>query len=151
MNLTLKRSGGVPSLFSNLFGNSLFDQDLFDLDKDLFSSRLGITVPTANFTEAPKEYRIELAAPGLNRKDFDIEVDNHTLTIKAEKEEEQHEKEGEYTRREYSFSSFSRSFSLPENVKESDIDAKYENGVLKVTIPKVKETVVRPAKKVSVN
>jgi HSP20 family protein len=73
------------------------------------------------------------------------------LKISAEKEEEKSEKAGEYSRREYSFNSFTRSFSLPENVKEGSIDAKYENGVLKVSIPKEKETPVKPAQKVAVS
>jgi HSP20 family protein len=127
----------------------LIDRDFFG--QDLFPSRLGINVPTANVTETAKEYKIELAAPGLERKDFAVEVDNHTLKISAQKEEEKKENEGEYSRREYSFNSFSRSFALPENVKESNIDAKYENGVLKVSIPKAKETPAKPSHKVAVS
>lgn len=151
MNLTAKKNGGLPSLVSDFFGASLFDRDFFDLESDLFPSRLGINIPTANVTETPKEFKLELAAPGLERKDFNVEVENHVLRISAEKEEEKKEKNGEYSRREYSFNSFSRSFSLPENVKEGNIDARYENGVLKVSIPKEKETPVKPAQKVSVS
>ena len=101
--------------------------------------------------ETNKEFKLELAAPGLERKDFNVEIENHVLKISAEKEEEKSEKNGGYSRREYSFNSFSRSFSLPENVKEGSIDAKYENGVLKVSIPKEKETSVKPAQKVTVS
>lgn len=150
MNLTLKKNGGFPSLLSDFFGSSLLDKDLSDFS-EMFPSRLGINVPTANITETPKEYTVELAAPGLERKDFNVEVDNHTLKISAEKEEEKTEKEGEYSRREYSFNSFNRSFTLPENVKESNIDAKYENGVLRVSIPKAKETPVKASHKVTVS
>lgn len=148
MNL-VKKNGGLPSLLSDFFGSSLIDRDFFDLD--VFPSRLGINVPTANVTETAKEFRIELAAPGLERKDFNVEVENHTLKISAEKEEEKKEKDGEYSRREYSFNSFSRSFALPDNVKEGNIDAKYENGVLRVSIPKAKETPVSPSHKVAVS
>lgn len=151
MNLTVKKNGGLPSLVSDFFGASLFDRDFFDLDSDLFPSRLGINVPTANVMETSKEFKLELAAPGLERKDFNVEIENHVLKISAEKEEEKSEKAGEYSRREYSFNSFTRSFSLPENVKEGSIDAKYENGVLKVSIPKEKETPVKPAQKVAVS
>lgn len=151
MNLTLKKNGGSPSLFSDFFGSSLIDPDFFDIGNDFPVSRLGINVPTANITETPKEYKLELAAPGLERKDFNVEVDNHTLTISAEKEEEKNRKKGEYSKREYSFNSFCRSFTLPENVKEGNIDAKYENGVLNVSIPKAKETPVKPAHKVTVS
>ncbi len=151
MNLTVRKNGGLPSLLSDFFGTPLIDKDFFDMDSDLFSSRLGINVPTANITETPKEYKLELAAPGLERKDFNVEVDNHVLKISAEIEEEKELKDGEYSRREYSFNSFSRSFTLPEDVREGSIDAKYENGVLKVSIPKVKETPAKPALKVAVS
>ena len=151
MNLILRKNGGLPSLLSDFFGASLIDKDFFDVDSDFFTSRLGINVPTANITETPKEYKLELAAPGLERKDFSVEVDNHVLKVSAEKKEEKKEKEGAYSRREYSFNSFIRSFPLPENVKEGDIEAKYENGVLKVSIPKAKETPVKPGHKVAVS
>ncbi len=150
MNLTVRKNGGFPSLLSDFFSTSMIDRDFFDLDSDLFPSRLGINVPTANITETPKEYKLELAAPGLERKDFNVEVDNHVLKVSAEKEEEKREKDGEYSRREYSFNSFSRSFALPEDIKEGSIDARYENGVLRVSIPKVKETPSKPALKVAV-
>lgn len=150
MHLTVKKNGGFPSLVSDLLGSSLLGKDFFDMDSDLFPSRLGINVPTANITETPKEFKVELAAPGLQRKDFNVEVDNHILTISAEKEEEKKEGDGEYSKREYSYNSFSRSFTLPENVKEGNIDASYENGVLRISIPKLKETPVKPAVKVAV-
>lgn len=151
MNLTLKKNGGFPSLVSDLFGSSpLFGKDFFDMDRELFPSRLGINVPTANITETQKEFKVELAVPGLEWKDFNVEVDNHILTISAEKEAEKKEDDGEYSKREYSFNSFSRSFTLPENVKEGNIDASYENGVLRISIPKLKETPVKPAVKVAV-
>lgn len=148
MNLTLKRN--LPSLLadwptpSSLFGLDLFDE--FNLP-----SRLGITVPSANVIESPKEYKIELAAPGMERKDFNLQVENHCLTISAEKKEEKKETEGDFTRREYSFNSFTRSFTLPENIKEGEIDAKYENGILKVHVPKMKETPVKATRKIAVS
>lgn len=154
MNLTLrKKNGGLPSLLSDFFSpaTSLLNRDLFDLENDLFPARLGVNVPTANITETPKEYKLELAAPGLERKDFDIEVANNTLTISAEKEVEKKEEEKGYSRKEYSFNSFSRSFALPEDIKESDIKAKYENGVLKVAIPKLHEKPVKHAHRIDVS
>ena len=125
-------------------------RDFFNLDSDLIPSRLGINLPTANVSESPKEYKLELAAPGLQRKDFNIEIENNTLTISAEQEEEKKEEDGEYSRKEYSFNSFSRSFALPENVKEDGIEAKYVDGILKVTIPKQKETPIKPVHKIDV-
>jgi HSP20 family protein len=150
MNVPVKRNGGLPSLFSNFFGSSLFDRDFFDVGSELFTSRLGINVPTANVSETSKEYKIELAAPGLDRKDFKVEIENNTLTISAEKEEEKKEGDGGYSKREYSFNSFSRSFALPDNVREGNIDAKYENGVLRIMLPKEKETPAKIARKVDV-
>jgi HSP20 family protein len=152
MNLTVRKNGGFPSLFSDFFGNDpFFGKDLLGLESDLLPSRLGINLPTANITETAKEYKLELAAPGLERKDFNVQIENGMLTISAEKEEEKKEKEGEYSRREYSFNSFSRSFTLPEDVKEGNVDAKYENGVLKVMLPKMKETPAMPARKIAVS
>jgi HSP20 family protein len=152
MNLTVKKNGGLPSLLSDFFAQSpLLSRDWFGFDDASFPSRLGINVPTANITETAKEFQLELAAPGLQQKDFNVEVDNHTLKISSEKEEEKKEGEGEYSRREYSFNSFVRTFTLPDNVNEKNIDAKYANGILKVTIPKQKETPVKPAHKVTVS
>lgn len=150
MNLTLRKNGGFPSLVSNFPGSSLLGKDFFDMDSDLFPSRLGINLPTANIIETPKEFKVELAAPGMERKDFVVEVENDTLTISAEKEEETKEGKGDYSRREYSFNSFSRSFALPENVKAANIDARYVNGVLTISVPKLQETPVKPAVKVAV-
>ena len=150
MNL-VRRNGGFPSWVSNFFDGSLFDRDMKDFGSDLFPSRLGINVPTANITETAKEYELELAAPGLERKDFNVEVEDNVLTISAEKEEERREDESKYSRREYSFNSFSRSFTLPEGVRDDKIDAKYDNGVLRVSIPKEKETQAKPARKVAVS
>jgi len=151
MNLTVRTNGGLPSVLSDFFGGSLFDKDFFDVANDLFPSRLGINVPTANITETSKEYKVELAAPGLDRKDFKVEVRNHTMTITAEKEEEKKENDAGYSRREYSFNSFSRSFTLPENIRDGDIDAKYENGVLRIVIPKQKESPLKPTHKIEVS
>jgi HSP20 family protein len=134
----------VPSsLFGPDFLNDNFELPLY--------SRLGLNIPSVNVSESPKEFRLELAAPGLERKDFKIEVENHCLNISADKEEEKKEKDDDYTRREYSFNSFSRSFTLPENIKEGSIDARYENGVLTVIVPKQKETPVKIARQIEVS
>lgn len=150
MSLVVRKNGGVSSLLSDFFGTSLVDSDFFDLSSDVFPARLGMNVPRANISETSKEFKLELAAPGLQRKDFKVEVDNHNLTISAEKEEESESTNG-YSKKEYSFTSFSRSFTLPDNVKEGEIDAKYDNGVLKVSIPKAKETPAKAARTVQVS
>lgn len=124
---------------------------LFDLDTDLLPARLGVTVPSANVIETEKEYRVELAVPGLTKNDFKIEMENNLLTVSAEKEEEKNEKEKGFTRREYSFNSFSRSFTLPENMMAEKIDAKYEEGVLKIFVPKKEVTPQKPKKEITVS
>ncbi len=151
MNLTVRKNGGFPSLISDFLNTPFIDRDLFDVESDFFPSRIGINVPSANITETSKEYTLELAAPGLERKDFKVEVEDRVLKISADKEEETTETKGKYSRKEYSFNSFFRQFALPENVKEGAIDAKYENGVLKLSIPKAKETSVKPARTIAVS
>ncbi len=152
MNLSLRPSARLPKFISD-WPSTMLNRDFPDIESDLFPARLGINVPSVNIRETPKDYVLEVAAPGLERKDFNIEVKNNTLSISAEKEEEKEEKKEKdgYSRKEYSFNSFCRSFSLPEDAKEGDIDAKYENGILKVTIPKIKETPAKPSKKIPVS
>jgi len=129
----------------NLFP-AVFD-DFFRPWNDFFGNETllnrVLTVPAVNITENDKEYKIAVAAPGLKKNDFKIDLDGNMLTISAETEEAKEEKEDErYTRKEYNYSSFSRSFSLPDEVNKEKIEAVYENGVLKLTLP-VREDVKR--------
>lgn len=98
-----------------------------------------LTSPSVNITDNKDEYRVELAAPGLKKSDFDIDLEGNMITISSQKEESKSEKESKYTRKEYSYSSFSRSFTLPDHVKQDKIEARYEDGVLKVILPKKEE------------
>ncbi len=95
-----------------------------------------ISVPAVNITEHKSEYNVSLAVPGMKKSDFKIDIEDNMLTITSEKEENKEEKDKKFTRKEYSYSSFSRSFSLPENIRINDIEAKYEDGVLSITLPK---------------
>jgi HSP20 family protein len=118
---------------------SLFD-DFFKPWNEWFDTSSAITVPAVNITENANDYKISVAAPGLKKNDFHINVDGNMLTISAEKEETKEEKEGEnYTRKEYNYSSFSRSFTLPQEVNREKIEASYEDGVLKLVLPKKEE------------
>lgn len=146
MSLTVRKKSSLPSAMSDWLSpiSSLWDHDFFDSDLGFFNRRLGISVPSANVSETPKAFMLELAAPGLKRDDFKLEVENHTLTVSAEKREEKKDEKNGYSRQEYSFDSFSRSFTLPEHVKETDINASYADGVLKITVPKIKETTEQP-------
>lgn len=98
------------------------------------------SVPSVNISEDKNEYRIAMAAPGLKKSDIKIELSDGVLTISSEKEDSKEEKESRYTRKEYSYSSFSRSFMLPEQVDQDHIDAGYENGVLLLVLPKKEES-----------
>lgn len=129
------------SMFSNFFTDidRMFDDDMFLMPMHL--SRLGSSnLPAANIRETDKEYSIEMAVPGMKRDDFNIEYDENTLTISSEKEENINEEKENYRRREYNYSSFNRSFRLPEAVKAENIKAHYENGVLHIAVPKAAPT-----------
>ena len=131
-------------------GNSLL-ADLFDNDRFFASPWLsGRNMPAVNIKENEKNYEVELAVPGYDKKDFEISIDNGVLTVSAEKSEETEKKEDNYTRREFGFSSFSRSFNLPTNINEENIDAKYADGVLKLTIAKRQESNGKSRKQISI-
>lgn len=153
MNSTLKKGTTLPALLTDWLNpvSSFFDRDFFNVDFHPGPRRLGMTVPTVNISETPKNYLLELAAPGLEPKDFKVVVESHVLSISAEKKDEKKAKDNGYSRNEYFFNSFYRSFNLPENVTEENIVAKYKDGILKVNIPKSKETPVTPVHSVPVS
>jgi len=152
MTLIVRNRTMLPSLVSDLMNTETMLPGIFDLDDDLFGSNIGsLSVPSANIFENEKDFRIELAAPGLERKDFKVEVDNGILTISGEKEEEEKEERGSYRRREYAYNSFSRSFSLPENSIADKIEAKYDKGILRLTLPKKEVTISKPSKEIKVS
>lgn len=140
--------------FSN--GNVL--PGFFDLTRDWMDwnnsnfTTTGSSLPAVNIRETNDSYEVEMAAPGMSKKDFKIELDNNLLTITSEKRSEQEQKEGErYTKREFSYQSFQRSFSLPKEVVDADkIAAKYEDGVLRLSIPKKEEAKPRPPKQIAI-
>jgi HSP20 family protein len=109
-----------------------------------------MNIPAVNITEHKDEYLVSLAAPGLKKEDFKLDVDGNMLTISSQKEESKEEKEKRFTRREYSYSSFSRSFTLPEEINKEKIDAKYEDGVLKISLPRKEEAKKPVAKHIAV-
>mgnify|MGYP001095616126 CR=1 FL=1 len=95
------------------------------------------TIPEVNVKESDNAFEIEMAVPGMKKDDFNIKLENNMLTISSEKKEEKKEGEGQYARREFSYQSFQRSFSLPENLVDSDkIDATYHDGILQLMLPK---------------
>lgn len=128
-----KRSERMPSFFDDFFSKPLLD--LFDGG---FPSRR-INVPAVNISERKDDYLVSMAAPGLKKEDFKIDVEGNMLTISSEKEEDHEEKDEKYTRQEYSYSSFERSFTLPDEVNKDRIDAHYQDGVLQLVLPKKEE------------
>jgi len=141
----VKFSNQFPTLFDRFF-----DNDLFDWSNKNFSLT-NTTLPSVNILEDDSSYEVEMAAPSLNKDDFKIELNNDVLTISSEKKNENETKEGQrYTRKEFSYQSFSRSFTLPDSVDSDKIKAKYENGVLKVTIPKREDAKPRPVKQIAI-
>ncbi|MFM7329071.1 MAG: Hsp20/alpha crystallin family protein [Bacteroidota bacterium] len=123
--------------------------DFFDNERFFDSEWLRRTqvVPAVNVDEKDKEFEIQMAAPGMKKSDFKITTEDSILTISSEKEERSEEKDKDMMRREFNYSSFMRSFNLPENCMEDKIAAHYEDGILKVTIPKktpTKEKLARP-------
>lgn len=107
-------------------------------------------VPAVNIKETDTNFGIELAAPGKKKEDFNIEIDHNVLTISSENKSEKEETEGKYTRREFSYSSFRRAFTLPETVNTENINAIYENGVLNVSLPKREEALPKPKRVIEI-
>jgi HSP20 family protein len=96
-------------------------------------------VPAVNIKDQKDQYTIEFAAPGLKKEDFKVDLDNYVLTVSSEKKEEKEEKENNYSRREFVYNSFNRSFTLPRTVDIDKIKADYSNGILAISIPKKEE------------
>jgi len=149
--LTKRRNangGPFPSLKNDFLTNRFLISDLFDLDDDFFAA--GIVIPPANIIENHNHYKLDLSVPGMKRDDFKVDVQDGILTISSEKKEESNEDDKNYRRKEFSYSSFSRSFTLSDNIDENNINAKYDNGMLQITIPKKEVTVSKPKKEISI-
>lgn len=131
----------APSLFDDFFKpwNEWFDNDRF-------INRM-VTMPPVNITENGNHYSVSLAAPGLKKDDFNVKLEGNMLTISSEKEENKEVKDEKFNRKEYSYSSFSRSFTLPDDVKAEGIEANYEDGVLKIKLPRKEEAKITTATK----
>lgn len=123
--VTFKRHKGFPSIFDEFMSPDFFGG--LTLDNDTTK------MPSVNIKETDTGYVVDLAAPGLKKEDFKIELDNDVLTISSEVSTT---KEDKFTRKEFSYASFNRSFTLPENVDVTAINAAYTNGVLSIEIPK---------------
>ena len=135
----------MPSVFDDFFKPW---NEWFDNGGNLWGRTMN--VPAVNIVEHKNEYEVSLAVPGMKKDDFVIDVDGNMLTISSEKEESKEEKEKTFTRKEYNYSSFSRSFTLPEEINKEKIEAKYEDGVLKIALPRKEEAKKLTAKHIAV-
>jgi len=145
----IRRSNNYPT-WSNFF-NEFFNTDWNDWTNQNYSNT-NTTLPSVNVKESEEGFEVEMAAPGLTKEDFQIELNNSLLTIKSEKKEEKECKKGEcYTRREFSYQSFSRSFTLPSTIESDKIKAQYEHGILKISIPKKDEAKPRPTRQIAIS
>lgn len=144
--LATKRSDNYfPSIFDR-FLNS----DLMDWNNSNFS-RTNTSLPAVNVKETENEFTIEVAAPGMTKKDFNISFHNNVLTISSEKKEEKEDKGDNYTRREFAYQSFQRSFTVADNAVDSDkITAKYNDGILFIHLPKREEVKPKPLKEIKI-
>jgi len=126
---TLVKSNGFPSLRSVM--EDFFNADVFN--KPFISTEL---LPAVNILDEEDRYQLEMSAPGFKKEDFKITSEDGLLTISAETSSEHKEEKKNYTRKEFSSSSFSRSFALPDNIEEDDLKANYKDGLLRVSLKK---------------
>ena len=145
MTLVKRRESMFPSTWNDLFNDDFFGSQ--NLVKSNF------TVPSVNIKETPESYSLELAVPGKKKEDFNIKLDHDLLTISSEDKSESTEenKEENYTRREYKYSSFSRSFTLPDAADGEKIVANYKDGVLNVVISKKEEAKIKPTRTIEIS
>ena len=137
----------MPGLFDDTFTNNFFNWGLGNF------SNTNTSIPAVNIKETGDAFEVEMAAPGMTKSDFKVELDNNLLTISSEKKVSNEEKDGDrYTRREFSFQSFQRSFQLPKDVVDADkIEAKYNDGLLRLVIPKKEEVKKRPPRTIQIS
>jgi len=138
-----RRTTWLPNVLDDIFGNDWWSESL--------NSAMTSTRPAVNIAETDQEYRVELAAPGLEKKDFKIDLHKNVLTISSEKEVSNEENNENFMRREFSYSSFKRSFTLPETVNADKIKAEQSNGILTVHIPKKPEAVEKGPRQISIS
>jgi HSP20 family protein len=131
--------------------DKFFEGDWMDFSNWNFSST-NTTLPAVNVSENDNEYLIEVAAPGMKKEDFKVNYDNGRLTISSEHQEEKKDEAEKFTRREFSYQAFQRSFTVPETLVNGDkINAKYSDGILHLTLPKREEMKPKPVKEIKIS
>ena len=144
MSLIRRQRRGFPS-------ESDFFDDFFGGEENFLSRRMPGSTPSVNVAESDHEFIIELAAPGMEKEDFSLSIDHNVLTISAERRDEKTDEQKSYTRREFSYSSFQRSFTLPDSADTDRVGAKYDNGILHITLPKREDTKKLPKREIKIS
>lgn len=141
----IRKDNWLPSAFDDMFNNDWLGQNDH-------AHHIGKSIPAVNVKESDDNFLVEVAAPGKSKDDFEIELNNNLLTISSEIEEEHKSEniEEKFTRREFSYSAFKRSFSLPNSIDSSKILANYVDGVLKIELPKREEAKVKPKRLIDI-
>lgn len=152
MTSLIKTNGQLTPLMPSLL-NDFFADDLFRLPVMQWRSD-GATLPSVNIKETSNAFQIMVAAPGMKRDDFKVELDNNILSISSERHDqnEYDDKEGNFTRREFNYQAFERKFTLPEDqVQGEKIQAKYIDGILQINIPKREEARKKPVRQIKIS
>lgn len=140
---SLRTRTAWPNLVEEFFNGELFPRFL--------DTETRHTLPSVNIIEGKEDYRIEVAAPGLNKDDFKINLENNVLTVSSEKEEKQEDKDEKVMRKEFSYFSFSRSFTLPQTVNAEKIRASHKDGILQIVIPKREDAKEKPSRDIKIS
>ncbi len=157
-NLVLTKNGNIVRRIQPGLGNfpawTSFIDDLFKEESGYIKNadfNKGITLPKVNIKESVDAYTLQMAVPGFKKSDFVIDVENENLTISADIRTEEEETKEDYTRKEFGYASFKRTFILPETVEEDKIEAAYTDGILSLNIPKKEEAKPKPARTIKIS
>jgi HSP20 family protein len=137
-----------PGLFNNFF-DDYNTRDFFSNQEKM--NRVQCSVPSVNISEFKEKFELEFAAPGMKKEDFKVELHENRLTVSTTKSNEQKEEGKNYTRREFSYSAFSRSFILPDSVDQTKIEATYTDGILHIALPKKESAMVEKHREISIS
>lgn len=140
----VESSFDLPAMFDDFFTRDLFRPSF---------SNTGVSTPAVNIIETNDDFRLEMVAPGMKKESFNLELQDDVLTIIYDHEDnrEGERRDWKYRTREYNYHSFTRSFSLPETVESQNIQAKYEDGILNVTIPKREDAKGKPSRQIPIS
>ncbi len=140
MSIVKRNNLFFPSLMNEFMGPDWFGG----------TEKWNTSVPAVNIKDNTENFELELAVPGMKKDDFSVEIDNDVLTISSEVQTENEENKDNYTRKEFSFTSFKRAFTLPDTVDGAKIDAKYEDGILRLILPKKQEALPKPKRMIEI-